>query len=357
MRSNLAAASTSLAGVPTDGNTILEVTGLQVHYKSRSRAHRKLGYDVRAVAGVTFSVGHGETLGLVGESGCGKSTTGRAVLQLVKPTAGCIRFHGKDVTTADRAELRSFRRGMQAVFQDPYDSLNPRMRIGDLVAEPMVIHKLAERDELARRTAELLEMVGLDPDVAKRRPSELSGGQRQRVCIARALSVDPDFIVCDEAVSALDVSVQAQVLNVLRRLQRELNLSYLFIGHDLSVVRHVSDRVAVMYAGLLVESAESVALYEQPYHPYTVSLLGSSPVADPAVERSRPSVVVRGEPPSPANMPVGCRFAPRCPLARETCHQVAPPYAEVEPGRWVACHYWQEVKKGRAVEAAASERP
>jgi oligopeptide transport system ATP-binding protein len=351
---DLTAPSTHRRPAVANEAPLLEVDDLQVHYESRSRAHRKLGYDVRAVDGVTFSVGHGETLGLVGESGCGKSTTGRAVLQLVKPTAGSVRFKGKDVTGADRSEMRAFRRGMQAVFQDPYDSLNPRMRIGDLVAEPMVIHKMASGDELAARTAELLEMVGLDPELAKRRPSELSGGQRQRVCIARALSVDPEFIVCDEAVSALDVSVQAQVLNVLRRLQRELNLSYLFIGHDLSVVRHVSDRVAVMYAGLLVESAESVELYRQPYHPYTVSLLGSSPVADPSVERNRPSVVVRGEPPSPANMPVGCRFAPRCPLARETCHQVAPPYAEVEPGRWVACHYWQEVKEGRAVEAAVA---
>jgi oligopeptide/dipeptide ABC transporter ATP-binding protein len=324
---------------------LLEVSDLQVHYKSRSRAHRKLGYDVRAVDGVSFTVAPGETLGLVGESGCGKSTTGRAILQLVKPTAGSVKFEGADVTEARRRELVRLRRGMQAVFQDPYDSLNPRMTIGDIVGEPLAIHGLAKGEERRTRVGDLLELVGLNREMMSRRPSELSGGQRQRVCIAKALSVNPKFIVCDEAVSALDVSVQAQVLNLLRRLQRELHLSYLFIGHDLSVVRHISDRVAVMYSGLLVESADSERLYERPYHPYTVSLLASSPVADPRIERSRPIAAVTGEPPSPSNIPDGCRFAARCPLARAKCRDQAPEYTEVEPGRMVACHFWQEVKE------------
>jgi oligopeptide transport system ATP-binding protein len=331
---------------------LLEVKDLQVHYKSRSRAHRKLGYDVRAVDGVSFTVAPGETLGLVGESGCGKSTTGRAILQLIKPTAGSVRFDGTDVTEARRRRLVQLRRGMQAVFQDPYDSLNPRMTIGDIVGEPLIIHRLAKGEDRRKRVGDLLELVGLSRELMSRRPSELSGGQRQRVCVAKALAVNPKFIVCDEAVSALDVSVQAQVLNLLRRLQRELGLSYLFIGHDLSVVRHVSDRVAVMYAGLLVESADSERLYERPYHPYTVSLLASSPVADPRVERSRPVAAVTGEPPSPSNIPAGCRFAPRCPLAREKCRAEEPAYIEVEPGRTVACHFWQKVKETSAALGA-----
>jgi oligopeptide transport system ATP-binding protein len=341
-----------MTATPTGGRHLLEVTDLQVHYKSRSRAHRRLGYDVRAVDGVSFAVAPGETLGLVGESGCGKSTTGRAILQLVKPTAGSVTFEGVDVAKAGRRGLLELRRGMQAVFQDPYDSLNPRMKIGDIVGEPLAIHGLAKGEARSERVGDLLELVGLNREMMSRRPSELSGGQRQRVCIARALAVNPKFIVCDEAVSALDVSVQAQVLNLLRRLQRELDLSYLFIGHDLSVVRHISDRVAVMYAGLLVESAKSEPLYERPYHPYTVSLLASSPVADPRLERSRPIAPVTGEPPSQANMPIGCRFAARCPLAREKCREEAPAYTEVEPGRMVACHFWQKVKETPA-EAGA----
>lgn len=325
-------------------DTLLDVEDLQVHYRSQARAQRKLGYAVRAVDGVSFRVKAGETLGLVGESGCGKSTIGRAVLQLVKPTAGSISFEGVDVTEARGRALLTLRRGTQAVFQDPYDSLNPRMTVGAIVAEPLIIHKVAKGDAARDKVKELLELVGLSPEMSSRRPAELSGGQRQRVCIARALAVNPRFIVCDEAVSALDVSVQAQILNLLRRLQREFGLSYLFIGHDLSVVRHVSDRVAVMYLGQLVESADVEPLYAQPYHPYTISLLASSPVPDPDIERHRPIEIVRGEPPSPTNVPPGCRFAPRCPFARERCRTEAPPYAEVEPGRWVACHYWQEAR-------------
>ncbi|MEW2508217.1 ABC transporter ATP-binding protein [Amycolatopsis sp. NPDC047767] len=327
---------------------LLEVEGLQVHYRSQSRAQRRLGYGVRAVDGVSFSVGPGETLGLVGESGCGKSTTGRAILQLVEPTSGSIRFDGQELQGHNRRRQRELRRGIQAVFQDPYDSLNPRMRIGDIVGEPMTVHHLASGAERERKVGDLLEQVGLSREVMARRPSELSGGQRQRVCIARALAVDPRFIVCDEAVSALDVSVQAQVLNLLRRLQRELHLSYLFIGHDLSVVRHVSDRVAVMYAGQLVETADSEGLYTSPHHPYTVSLLRSSPVADPRVERNRPFIPAAGEPPSPTEVPTGCRFAGRCPLARQQCRDEAPKLTEVEPGRSVACHFWREVEASPA---------
>lgn len=333
---------------------LLEVDNLAVHYRSQSRAARRMGYAVRAVDGVTFSVAPGETLGLVGESGCGKTTISRAVLRLVKPTNGAVRFNGQDVTQARGRALMTLRRGSQAVFQDPYDSLNPRMTVGSLVGEPLVIHRLAKGDAARARVRELLELVGLSAEMASRRPSELSGGQRQRVCIARALAVDPQFIVCDEAVSALDVSVQAQILNLLRKLQRELGLSYLFIGHDLSVVRHVSDRVAVMYVGQLVESARVDEIYTNPYHPYTMSLLASSPMPDPDAERDRPEAAVRGEPPSPTNIPAGCRFAPRCPFAQDRCRNEAPAYTEVEPQRWVACHFWRDVKAATAAPEPAA---
>jgi len=352
--------TTPVAADPTrptaTGEALVEVDDLHVHYASRSRAHRKLGYDVRAVDGVSLSVGTGETLGLVGESGCGKSTTGRAILQLVKPTSGSVRFDGLDVTGLRRRGRLELSRGMQAIFQDPYDSLNPRMSVGGAIAEPLAIHRTARGAARKHRIGELLELVGLNPDLMSRRPSELSGGQRQRVCIAKAIAVNPRFVVCDEAVSALDVSVQAQVLNLMRRLQRELNLSYLFIGHDLSVVRHISHRVAVMYAGQLVESADSDPLYERPYHPYTVSLLASSPSPDPRSERNRPTAVVRGEPPSMANMPPGCRYAPRCPLAQDKCRQQAPAYTEVEPGRHVACHFWPDVKNRSSLAAATPSK-
>jgi oligopeptide transport system ATP-binding protein len=341
-------------GAQENGGPLLEVVDLHVHYASRSRAQRKLGHEVRAVDGVSLSVRYGETLGLVGESGCGKSTAGRAILQLVKPTSGTVRFAGVDVTGARRRTRLELSRGMQAVFQDPYDSLNPRMSVGSAIAEPLAIQRTARGVARRQRVGELLDLVGLNPDLMSRRPSELSGGQRQRVCIAKAIAVNPRFVVCDEAVSALDVSVQAQVLNLMRRLQRELNLSYLFIGHDLSVVRHISDRVAVMYAGKLVESADSDDLYRRPYHPYTASLLASSPSPDPRIERNRPLTVVRGEPPSLANVPTGCRFAPRCPLAQDKCRDQEPQYVEVEPGRWVACHFWRDVKNGRDPDTAAA---
>jgi oligopeptide transport system ATP-binding protein len=327
-----------------DQDTLLEVRDLQVHYTTRSRANRAREL-VRAVDGVSFQVGRGETFGLVGESGCGKTTTGRAILRLVEPVAGSISFQGTDLLAAGRGRLKELRRGLQAVFQDPYDSLNPRMRVSDIVGEPLTIHRLAKGGEQRRRVAELLERVGVSEEVASRRPAELSGGQRQRIGIARALAVNPSLIVCDEAVSALDVSIQAQVLNLLRRLQRDLGLSYLFIAHDLSVVRYLSDRVGVMYLGKLVEQASSDDLYAGPYHPYTLTLLRSAPNVDPD---TRTTPQDSGEPASPVNPPAGCRFHPRCPFARAECTRVEPEYTEVEPGRWVACHFWQEIKQHNA---------
>lgn len=323
---------------------LLEVRDLQVHFRAQSRMHRRQGFSVRAVDGVSFELRTGETLGLVGESGCGKSTTGRAILRLVQPDAGSIVFDGHDLTEAKGQQLKQLRRGIQAIFQDPYDSLNPRLKVKNIIAEPLVANRVARGTRKHERVLELLDMVGLSHEMADRRPSGLSGGQRQRVGIARALALRPSFVVCDEAVSALDVSVQAQVLNILRALQRELGLSYLFIGHDLAVVRYVADRVAVMYAGQLVESGASEDVYAHPYHPYTITLLASSPLADPQRERVRDSVPVAGEPPSPVNPPSGCRFHPRCPFAREICRTDAPAFAEVEPGRKVACHFWEEVR-------------
>lgn len=335
---------------------LLEVEDLSVDYQVHSRSRGR--HVLRAVDGLSFQIGRGQTLGLVGESGCGKSTTGRAILRLAEPTAGRIRFQGTDLLAAKGQPLKRLRRSLQAVFQDPYDSLNPRMRVRDIIGEPLTIHRLASGDERQRRVAELLERVGVSEEVGARRPTELSGGQRQRIGIARALAVDPSLIVCDEAVSALDVSVQAQVLNLLRSLQRELELSYLFIAHDLSVVRYVSDQIAVMYLGKLVERASSDELYARPYHPYTLSLLRSAPDVDPDAERSRPPTPDIGEPASPTDPPSGCRFHPRCPFARAECARVEPAYEEVEPGRWVACHYWQDVKQsGGEAAAAAADRP
>ncbi|MPZ63278.1 MAG: ATP-binding cassette domain-containing protein [Propionibacteriales bacterium] len=335
---------------------LLDVRDLVVHFDARAAMFRRGRQTARAVDGVSFSVDAGETLGLVGESGCGKSTTGRALLKLVKPTAGSVSFQGEDLLATRGRDLKRLRRGLQAVFQDPYDSLNPRMRIRDIVGEPLIIHGLATGATRRRQILELMERVGLSEDLANRLPAELSGGQRQRVGIARALAVNPSFIVCDEAVSALDVSVQAQVLNLLRRLQQDLGLSYLFISHDLSVVRHVSDRVAVMYAGKLAESASSEVLYARPYHPYTLSILAAAPVADPDVERRRPDEPVTGEAPSPVHPPSGCRFHPRCPLAQDRCRTEEPELVEVEPGRWTACHFWRTLKDGGGTTPASAPR-
>ncbi len=335
----------TLTGAGGDAS-LLKVRNLKVHFPIRRSAVRSgaLG-SVRAVDDVSFDIRSGETLGLVGESGCGKSTTGRAIVRLVKPTSGTIEFRGRDLARIKRKELRRERRYLQMIFQDPYASLNPRKTIGHIVAEPLVIHGLARRAR-EERVRELLSMVGLDADAVNGYPHQFSGGQRQRISIARALAPEPALVVCDEPVSSLDVSVQAQIVNLLGDLQAELGLTFLFIGHDLSVVRHISDRVAVMYLGELVEIADCDALYEQPLHPYTRALLSAVPVPDPLVEAERERIILFGDVPSPADPPTGCRFHPRCPWAEEICTTEEPLLQEVQPGRRVACHFWEEIESG-----------
>jgi oligopeptide transport system ATP-binding protein len=303
---------------------------------------RQVGW-VRAVDDVSFTVKRGETLGLVGESGCGKSTTGRAILQLYKPTGGSVNFLGKSLTQLNGGDLRRMRREMQMIFQDPYASLNPRMTVGSIIGEPLEIHNLARGREKQERVQELLRIVGLNPYFANRYPHEFSGGQRQRIGIARALAVQPSFIVCDEPISALDVSIQAQVINLLEELQGQFNLTYLFIAHDLSVVRHISDRVAVMYVGKIVELTTRDLLYERPLHPYTKALLSAVPIPDPAIERKRQRIILTGDVPSPVNPPTGCRFHPRCPFAQDLCREKEPALLEVEPNHFAACHFWDEI--------------
>ena len=303
--------------------------------------------DVRAVDDVSFEIGAGETLGLVGESGSGKTTIGRLVLRLLKATSGEVTFDGRDVMKMSRTSIRHVRKEMQIIFQDPYASLNPRMTVGDIVSEPLAIHKIATGKAAEARVKELLKLVGLHPNHANRYPHEFSGGQRQRVGIARALAVDPKFIVCDEPVSALDVSIQAQVINLLEDLQQQLGLTYLFIAHDLSVVRHISTRVAVMYVGKIVEQADRDTLYENPMHPYTQALLSAIPIPDPRVERRRKRIVLTGDIPSPVNPPSGCRFRTRCPIAFARCTVEEPPLTEYAPGHFAACH-WVEEHGGQA---------
>ena len=294
--------------------------------------------DVRAVDDVSFEVYRGETLGLVGESGCGKSTTARTILQLTRATAGLIHLDGVELTSLKGRSLRQMRRRMQMIFQDPYASLNPRMTVGNIVAEPLKIYGVLERRERQKRVEELLKLVGLNPYFANRYPHEFSGGQRQRVGIARALALQPDLIICDEPISALDVSIQAQVVNLLEELQESFGLTYLFIAHDLSMVRHISDRVAVMYLGKIMELTDRESLYSHPLHPYTQALLLAIPIADPKMERQRQRVILHGDVPSPSSPPRGCVFNTRCPLAEETCFSVEPEFREVSPGHWVACH-------------------
>jgi len=325
---------------PAPGDTLVAVEDLSVHFPITSGIvfQRKVG-AVQAVDGLTFAIKRGETLGLVGESGCGKSTTGRAILQLIRPTAGRVLYEGSDLANLKGRKLREQRKRMQMIFQDPYASLNSRMTIGDIIGEPLLVHKMGSKKERKAKVRELLETVGINPNTLNRYPHEFSGGQRQRVGIARALAVEPNFIVCDEPISALDVSIRAQIINLLQQLQREFGLTYLFIAHDLSVVRHISDRVAVMYLGRIVELAENATLYEAAMHPYTQALLSAVPIPDPAAEELRRPVVLSGDVPSPVEPPSGCHFHTRCPAAVEgLCDVDDPPLKEVRPGHWGACH-------------------
>jgi oligopeptide transport system ATP-binding protein len=320
-----------------NNDTILKVDNLVMHFPIyRGVIQRQVG-AVHAVDGISFDIKRGETLGLVGESGCGKSTTGRTILQLYKPTAGHVYFGDKDLTKLPREEMRKMRRNMQMIFQDPYASLNPRMTINDIIGEPLLVHKVAKGAEINTRVSELLELVRLNPAFASRYPHEFSGGQRQRVGIARALALEPSLIVCDEPISALDVSIQAQIVNLLEELQEKMNLTYLFIAHDLSMVRHISDRVAVMYLGVIVEIADKNELYENPLHPYTNALLSAVPIPDPNIERKK-RVILEGDVPSPVNPPSGCRFRTRCPLAAPICAEQRPEFREIKKGHSVACH-------------------
>ena len=322
---------------------LLRVEDLKVHFPvMRGVLIKKQVAKVHAVDGVSFTLGRGETLGLVGESGCGKSTTGLAVLRMLGVTAGRIEFEGVDITHHDKAQMRPLRRRLQMVYQDPYGSLNPRMKVSDIIGEPLVVHGLTgDPAHYADRIAQLMRTVGLLPDMADRYPHEFSGGQRQRIGIARALALEPSLLICDEPVSALDVSIQAQVVNVLQELQERMGLAYLFIAHDLAVVRHLSHRVAVMYLGRIVEIAPRDELYRAPLHPYTQALLSAVPVADPVVERARARVVVQGEVPSALNPPSGCRFHTRCPQAMARCRTDDPPLQDMGGGRAVACHLHQ----------------
>jgi oligopeptide/dipeptide ABC transporter ATP-binding protein len=318
-------------------SALLEVRNLVKHFQ----VGRGL---VRAVDGVSFVIEKGETLGLVGESGCGKTTTGRCILQLEQATSGSIRFEGQELTTLDQAGLRAVRRKVQVIFQDPYSSLNPRMTVGQIIAEPLAVHRIVDgAGARATRVKDLLSRVGLLPQHARRYPHEMSGGQRQRVGIARALAMEPSLIVCDEPVSALDVSIQAQIINLLEDLQSEFGLTYLFIAHDLAVVRHISDRVAVMYLGKIAEMADRKTIYDNPKHPYTKALLSAVPIPDPELEMKRERIVLGGEVPSPLNPPAGCVFHPRCPIAVDRCTHEIPSLRDLSPGHAAACHLAEQV--------------
>jgi oligopeptide transport system ATP-binding protein len=320
-------------------HVLVEVKDLKKHFPIRSGiVFQREVAAVKAVDGISFEIFEGETLGLVGESGCGKSTTGRTILQLYRATSGSVKFEGQELTTLKGEPLRKMRRKMQMVFQDPYASLNPRMSVGRIVAEPLVVHNIGTKSEREDRVAELLELVGLNPYFVRRYPHEFSGGQRQRIGLARAMALNPSFIVADEPISALDVSIQAQVVNLLQKLQQELGLTYLFIAHDLSMVRHLCDRVAVMYLGKVVEIAQSEELYTNPLHPYTQALLSAVPVPDPVVEEKRQRIILKGDVPSPINPPKGCNFNTRCPVSVDVCYDADPELVEVLPAHWVACH-------------------
>ena len=331
------------------GGPLVELEHLKVYFpiKSGLVLDRHVG-DIRAVDDISLKISRGETVGLVGESGCGKSTVGRTIVRLYKPTAGRILFDGQDISALKETELRPIRRRMQMVFQDPFASLNPRHSVGRIVGEPLRSHGLASRREAGGRVRELLRTVGLPEDAAGRYPHEFSGGQRQRIGLARALALNPDFIVADEPESALDVSIQAQIINLLEQLQEEFDLTYLFIAHDLAVVRHISDRIAVMYLGWIVEISSAAELYENPLHPYTISLLSAVPIPDPVVEKQRESILLAGDLPSPANPPPACRFHTRCPFVQPTrCRTEIPPLRKLADAHEVACHWAEDIKEGR----------
>jgi len=318
---------------------LIEIKNLSMYFPiTKGIIRQQKIAEVKAVDGVNFFIRKGETLGLVGESGCGKTTLGRCLLQLIRPTSGEVYFEGVDLCTMASDHLRSTRQRMQIIFQDPFDSLDPRMTAGEIVAEPLRVHTRIRGRELKEKIAELLQIVGLDPSMKERYPHQFSGGQRQRLGIARALAIRPSFIVCDEPISALDVSIQAQIINLLEDLQGEFDLTYLFIAHDPSVVRHISHRVAVMYLGKIVEVANRDALYRVAKHPYTIALLSAVPIPDPIVEASRERIILRGEIPSPIALPPGCNFHPRCPIGVEICQKEIPSLREIEEGHWVACH-------------------
>ncbi|KDR95683.1 oligopeptide transport system ATP-binding protein [Peptoclostridium litorale DSM 5388] len=321
-----------------DGKTLIEVKGLKKYFPVRKGFFGGNIQHVKAVDDVSFHIKRGETLGLVGESGCGKSTTGRTVIRLYDPTDGQIIFDGKDISKLSQKQLLPYRKKIQMIFQDPYASLNSRMTVGDIIGEPLDIHNIASGKERMERIQSLLETVGLNADHANRYPHEFSGGQRQRVGIARALAVEPEFIIADEPISALDVSIQAQVVNMLEDLQSEMGLTYLFIAHDLSMVKHISDRIGVMYLGKLVELADSDELYYRPQHPYTQALLSAVPIADPKAARESSRIILEGDVPSPLNPPSGCRFRTRCRYAMDICAQAEPEFKDVGGGHWVACH-------------------
>jgi oligopeptide transport system ATP-binding protein len=322
----------------SEAGALVRVCDLRKHFPITGGLLGRQTGAVRAVDGVSFDIRRGETLGLVGESGCGKSTTGRAILQLQRPTSGQVFFEDRDLTSLAPLELRRLRPEMQMIFQDPYASLNPRHSVGKIVGEPLVIHGVMKGKELEERVAELLDLVGMNPAYRRRFPHEFSGGQRQRIGIARALSLNPSFVVCDEPISALDVSIQAQVVNLLQDLQERLGLTYLFIAHDLSMVKHISHRIAVMYLGKVMELCDKTVLFDEPLHPYTQSLISAVPLPSPKVERRRQRIILSGEVPSPAHPPQGCVFHTRCPLAMDRCQEVIPAYREVRRSHFVACH-------------------
>ena len=324
----------------TANDVLLSVDNLVKYFPiMRGIIFQKQVAAVHAVDDISFSIRRGETLGLVGESGCGKSTTGRTILQLYRPTSGSVVFDDVDLVALQGEELRKMRRKMQMIFQDPYASLNPRMTVGEIVGEPLVVHRVANQKEINERVKNLLELVGLNPAFSNRYPHEFSGGQRQRIGVARALSLQPSFIVCDEPISALDVSIQAQVVNLLEDLQSQFNLTYLFVAHDLSMVKHISDRVAVMYLGVIAELASRDEVYLHPLHPYTQALLSAVPIPDPVADAKRKRVILQGDVPSPVNPPSGCRFRTRCPIAESLCAETRPEFREIQPEHFVACHF------------------